>query len=75
MSQEDAQLTIDNATQRCVRKTNPSLKRDFSTNYRMLRCKRLDKYFYMDTFHATESKTLNSLRKNTCCKLFVTDKG
>lgn len=75
ISQEDAQRTIENTTQRCVRNPGPSLKRDFNTNDRMLRYKRLNEYFFMDTFYATKSKTLKSLRQNTCCQLFVTDKG
>ena len=29
ISQEDAQLTIDNATQRCVRQADPSTKRNY----------------------------------------------
>ena len=52
ISQQDAQLTIDNATQRCVRQADPSMKRNHSTNDRMLWCKRLDEYFYIDTFYA-----------------------
>ena len=51
------------------------MKRDLHTNDRMLRHKRLDEYFYMDTFYATKSKTLKTLRQNTWCQLFVTDKG
>ena len=51
------------------------MKRDLNTNDRMLRHKRLDEYFYMDTFCVTKSKTLKHLRQNACCQLFVTDKG
>ena len=54
--QEDAQLTIDNATQRCDRQEYPSMKRNYSTNDRMLRHKRLDEYFCVDTFYATKAK-------------------
>ena len=35
---------------------------------------RIHKYFFMDTFFAT-SKAGKSSRGNTCCQLFVTDKG
>ena len=40
----------------------------------MLRCKQLDCYFSMDTFHTTKKKGLKSTRGNTYCQLFVTDK-
>ena len=40
----------------------------------MMRYRRLNTYFYMDTFFAT-SKGGKSTRGNTCCQLFVTDKG
>ena len=40
----------------------------------MLRYKRINEYFFMDTFFAT-SKARKSSRGHTCCQLFVTDKG
>jgi transposase InsO family protein len=40
----------------------------------MLRYKRINDYFFMDTFFATK-KAGRSSRGNTCCQLFVTDKG
>ena len=40
----------------------------------MLRYKRISEYFFMDTFFSTK-KAGKSTRKNTCCQLFVTDKG
>ena len=40
----------------------------------MLRYRRINSYFYMDTFFATRKKGKSS-RGNTCCQLFVTDKG
>jgi hypothetical protein len=41
----------------------------------MLPYKRVDEYFFMDTFFATK-KAGKSSRNNTCCQLlFVTDKG
>ena len=75
ISQEDAQLIIDNTTQRCVRQADSSMKRNYNTNDRMLRHNILDEYFYMDTFFATKYKSMKSLRQNTFCQLFVTDKG
>ncbi len=40
----------------------------------MLRYKRINEYFFMDTFFATK-KAGKSSRGNSCCQLFVTDKG
>ena len=40
----------------------------------MLRYKRISEYFFMDTFFSTKNAG-KSTRKNTCCQLFVTDKG
>ena len=56
------------------RDDTPSLSRNYPTNDRILRYKRIDELFYMDTFFSTKkSKKLS--RGNTCCQLFVTDKG
>ena len=40
----------------------------------MLRYKHINEVFYTDTFFAT-GKAGKSTRGNTCCQLFVTDKG
>ena len=56
VSQEDEQLTIDNATQRCVTQVDLSMKIYYSTNDRLLRHKRLDEYFCMYAFY---TKNLN----------------
>ena len=40
----------------------------------MLRYKRIRDHFFMDTFFATK-KAGKSSRNNTCCQLFMTDKG
>jgi hypothetical protein len=74
ISHEDAERTLDNTTQLLERTTNPELSRNYGTNDRMLRYKRVRDYFYMDTFFATK-KGGKSSRGNTCCQLFVTDKG
>jgi hypothetical protein len=50
------------------------LSRNYGTNDRMLRCKRANDYFFMDTFFATK-KAGKSSRGHNCCQLFVTDKG
>ena len=62
ISQEDTQLTIDNIAQRCGRQADPSVKRKYSANDRILRCERLDDCFYVETFHANKSKSIKSLR-------------
>ncbi len=49
------------------------LSRQFSTNDRMLRYKRIQSQFFTDTFFVT--KTGKSTRGNTCCQIFVSDKG
>ena len=43
-------------------------------NNQMLRYKHLKEFFFMDTFYATR-KLHKSTQGNTCCQLFVTDKG
>jgi hypothetical protein len=69
-----AKRTIDVTTQRVKRSQDPTLDRRYSTNDRVLRYKRLNTFFFTDTFFAT-SKGGKSLRGNTCVQLFVTDKG
>jgi hypothetical protein len=53
---------------------DPTLVRNFTTNDRMLRHKRIQGYFFMDTFFATK-KGGKSSRGHTYCQLFVSDKG
>ena len=74
ISHEDAQRTIDVTTQTSTRTDDPTLSRNYSTNDRMLRYKRIKDYFFMDTFFATK-KGGQSSRGHTCGQLFVTDKG
>ena len=50
------------------------MNQNYTTNDRMLRYMRINQYFFMDTFFATK-KGGTSSRGNTCCQLFVTDKG
>ena len=54
---------------------NLILTRNFSTNDRMLCYNRLEEHFFIDTFYAISKKELKSIRGNTYCQLFVTDKG
>ena len=74
ISHEDAQRTIDVTTQTSTPTDDPTLSRNYSTNDRMLRYKRIKDFFFMDTFFATK-KGGQSSRGHTCCQLFVTDKG
>ena len=74
ISHEDAKNTIDVTTQTSIQKDNPVLSRNYSTNDRMLRYKRIKDFFFMDIFFATK-KGGQSSRGHTCCQLFVTDKG
>ena len=69
-----AERTLDITSQHSKRTDNPTLSRNYGTNDRMLRYKRIHEYFFMDTFFATK-KAGKSSRQNTCCQLFVTDKG
>ena len=74
ISQEDAVRTLKVTSQREVRPRDPTLSRNYGTNDRMLRYRRIDEHFFMDTFFATK-KGGRSTRGNTCCQLFATDKG
>ena len=74
ISQEDAKRTINTTTQTSVQTQDPMLLRNYGTNDHMLRYKRIQDYFFMDTFFATK-KGGRSSRGHTCCQLFVTDKG
>ena len=71
---ESAKRTLEATTQSRIHTPNGSLSRNFSTNDRMLRYKRIMEYFFMDTFFATK-KAGKSTRGHTCAQLFVTDKG
>ena len=71
---ETAERTLDITSQHSMQKDNPTLSRNYGTNDRMLRYKRINEYFSMDTFFATKTAGKSS-RGNTCCQLFVTDKG
>ncbi|MEM7463144.1 MAG: hypothetical protein AAF362_10750 [Pseudomonadota bacterium] len=74
ISHKQAEQTLNTTTQHSIRTQDPTLSRNYGTNDRMLRYKRIDDYFFMDTFFATK-KGGKSSRGNTCCQLFVTDKG
>jgi hypothetical protein len=61
-------------TQESQRTDNPKLSRNYGTNDRMLRYKRMHEHFFTDTFFATK-KAGKLSRGHSCCQLFVTDKG
>jgi hypothetical protein len=70
----DAKRVIETTTQLSVRPKDPILSKNYGTNDRMLRYKRINECFFMDTFFATKRGGKSS-RGHTCCQLFVTDKG
>ena len=74
ISYEDAKCTIDATTQHGTHQPNPVMNQNYTTNDRMLRYRRINQYFFMDTFFATKKGGTSSWG-NTCCQLFVTDKG
>ena len=69
-----AERTLEVVSQNKKRTEDPTLSRNYGTNDRMLRYKRINEYFFMDTFFATK-KAGKSSRGHNCCQLFVTDKG
>jgi hypothetical protein len=72
-----AKATIRVTSQRVRRANTPSLVRNFSTNDRMLRYRRLKRDFYMDTFFAAKNSADNwdgrSVRGFKSVQLFVSD--
>ena len=68
-----AARTLDQTTQLNRTGGDNDLSRQFSTNDRMLRYKRINSQFFTDTFFVTAKG--KSTRGNTCAQLFVSDKG
>lgn len=60
-----AEHTLDVTTQRLCRYDDPNLSPNYSTNGRMLYCKRINKWFFMNNFYTT-SKTGKSTLGITC---------
>lgn len=69
-----AKQTIDIITQLVKRSTLDHLSRNYSTNDRLLRYKKINQHFFMDTSFAT-SKAKATTRGFTCMQLFVSDKS
>ena len=67
-----AEGAIEKNTQLCRQSQDNSMSRQYTTNDRMLRYKRLQSVFYTDTMFASKHK---STRGNKCCQVFVSDKG
>jgi hypothetical protein len=70
ISHEDAERTLDKTTYLLQRTTNPELSKNYGTNERILRYKRIRDCFHMDTFFATK-KGGKSSRGHKCGQLFV----
>ena len=62
---DEAGRTLDVTTQHQTHSVDPKIARNYGTNNRMLRYRRLKTYFYMDTFFATK-KAGPSSRGFTC---------
>ncbi len=67
-----AEGALEKNTQLCKHHADNSLSRQFSTNDRMLRYKRLKSVFFTDTLLALTTK---STRGNIYAQVFVSDKG
>ena len=73
INDELAQGALDQNTQLARHSSENILSRQISTNDRMLRYKRIQSVFFTDTMFAQPKA--KSLRQNTCCQVFVSDKG
>ena len=67
-----AKRTICTTTQLNRQEANSKLSRDFGTNDRRLRYRRIKSYLFIDTFFVT--KKAGSSRGYTCMQIFVSDK-
>ncbi|MFN9915170.1 MAG: hypothetical protein ACK53L_21455, partial [Pirellulaceae bacterium] len=52
---ETAERTMEITSQIGRRKDDPNLSRNYATTHRMLRYRRIQDYFFMDTFFATKN--------------------
>jgi len=66
-----AEKEIERNTQLRRQSKDNTLSRNYTTNDRMLRCKRLESVFFSETMFATKHK---STRGNKCCQVFISDK-
>ena len=54
INSDEAKHTLEVTTQTSIHKDNPKLLRKYGTNNQMLRYKHITRYFFMDTFFATQ---------------------
>ncbi|KAL7538844.1 hypothetical protein ACHAXR_009411 [Thalassiosira sp. AJA248-18] len=73
ISEDEARRTLEVTTQLNKQDADSKLSRKFSTNDKMLRLRRINSFFFSDTFFVT--KKAESIRGYTCMQLFVSDKG
>ena len=73
ISEPLADAAIKSNTQLKGHNADNYMSRQFSTNDRMLRYRRIQSVFFTDTMFATPKS--KSKRGNTCCQVFVSDKG
>ena len=71
---KEAGRTIDVTRQHLRRTNDPKLSRNYSANDRMLRYRRTNQHFFLDTLFAM-NKYSKSKRGYICMQIFVTDKG
>ena len=72
INDELASGALDQNTQLARQSSDNLLSRQISTNDCMLRYKRINSVFFTDTMFAQPKA--KSLRQNTCCQVFVSDK-
>ena len=72
INRELATSALDHTTQLCRHHADNSLSRQFTTNDRMLRYKRIDSIFYTDTLVVLNTP---STRGNKYAQLYVSDRG
>ena len=73
ISEEEAKRTLEVTTQLSKQDAESTLSRNFGTNDRALRYRRINSMFFMDTFFVTAKA--KSVRGYTMMQLFVSDKG
>jgi len=73
IDEEIARRTIEVTTQLKQQDVDGSMSRNFSTNDRMIRYRRINSHLFTDAFFVT--KKAKSTRGNTCMQLFVSDEG
>ena len=71
---DSAKRTLEVTSQNSRRSNNPNLSSNYETNDLMLRYKVIKENLFTETFFSTKTAAKSS-QGNTCCQLFVTDKG